>query len=110
MSVTDLGFTPATELVAAIRQRQLSPLEIVDAILARIEGLNPQLNAYLAVDTEGARRAAREAEAAVMRGDPLGPLHGLPVSIKDLEPTAGLRHTSGSKFSEDLEAQWLRIL
>ncbi len=98
MNTTELCFTPATELAAAIRARQLSPVEIVEAVLARIEALNPQLNAFLVVDAEGARAAARRAEAAVMRGDRLGPLHGIPVSIKDLEPTAGLRCTYGSKF------------
>ena len=101
MSATELCFTPATELAAAIRSRALSPVEILDAVLARIEALNPQLNAFLALDAERARAAAREAEAAVMRGDDLGLLHGLPVSIKDLEPSAGIRCTFGSKFSED---------
>ncbi len=101
MDTTELCFTPATELAAAIRSRQLSPVAVVDAVLARIEALNPQLNAFLAVDAEGARAAARQAEAAVMRGDELGLLHGLPVSLKDLEPTAGLRCTYGSKFYEN---------
>jgi Asp-tRNA(Asn)/Glu-tRNA(Gln) amidotransferase A subunit family amidase len=101
MDTTELCFTPATELAAAIRSRQLSPVAVVDAVLARIEALNPQLNAFLAVDAEGARTAARQAEAAVMRGDELGLLHGLPVSLKDLEPTAGLRCTYGSKFYEN---------
>jgi len=101
MDTTELCFTPATELAAAIRARQLSPVEIMDAVLARIDALNPQLNAFLAIDPEGALAAARQAEAAVMRGDELGVLHGLPVSIKDLEPTAGLRCTYGSKFYAD---------
>jgi Asp-tRNA(Asn)/Glu-tRNA(Gln) amidotransferase A subunit family amidase len=101
MDTTELCFTPATELAAAIRSRQLSPVAVVDAVLARIEALNPQLNAFLAVDAEGARAAARLAEAAVMRGDELGLLHGLPVSLKDLEPTAGLRCTYGSKYYEN---------
>ena len=69
MSTAELGFTPATELAAAIRQRQLSPVEIVDAFLARIEALNPQLNAFLAVDADRARAAAKEAEAAKGGGD-----------------------------------------
>ena len=101
MDTTELCFTPATELAAAIRTRQLSPVAVVDAVLARIEALNPQVNAFLAVDAEGARAAARQAEAAVMRGDDLALLHGLPVSLKDLEPTAGLRCTYGSKFYEN---------
>jgi Asp-tRNA(Asn)/Glu-tRNA(Gln) amidotransferase A subunit family amidase len=57
MSTVELGFMPATELAAAMRQRELSPVEIVDAFLARIEALNPQLNAFLAVDADRARAA-----------------------------------------------------
>lgn len=98
MDTTELCFTPATALAAAIRTRQLSPVELVDAVLSRIDALNPHLNAFLAIDHEGARTAAHHAEAAIMRGDEVGLLHGLPVSIKDLEPTAGLRCTYGSKF------------
>src|SRR5215472_6622669 len=100
MDTTDLCFTPATELAAMIRRRTLSPVEIMDAVLARIEALNPRLNAYLTVDAERAREQAKAAEAAVMQGETLQPLHGLPVSIKDLEPSAGLRCTYGSKFFE----------
>jgi Asp-tRNA(Asn)/Glu-tRNA(Gln) amidotransferase A subunit family amidase len=100
MDATDLCFTPATELAAMIRRRTLSPVDIMDAILARIEALNPRLNAYLTVDVERAREQAKAAEAALMRGETLQPLHGLPVSIKDLEPSAGLRCTYGSKFFE----------
>src|SRR5262252_2106364 len=100
METTDLCFTPATELAAMIRRRTLSPVELMDAVLARIEALNPRLNAYLTVDAERAREQAKVAEAAVMRGETLHPLHGLPVSIKDLEPSAGLRCTYGSKFFE----------
>src|SRR5919108_2205766 len=100
MDTTDLCFTPATELAAMMRRRTLSPVEIMDAVLARIEALNPRLHAYLTVDAERAREQAKAAEAAVMRGETLKPLHGLPVSIKDLEPSAGLRCTYGSKFFE----------
>lgn len=101
MSTNDLCTTPATELAVAICQKELSPVELTDAILARIDALNPKLNAFLAIDHDGARAAAKEAEAAIMRGDNLGLLHGIPVSIKDLEPTTGLRCTYGSKFYEN---------
>lgn len=101
MSTADLCFTPATELALLIRNRQLSPVELVDAVLARIDALNPKLNAFLTVDADGARAAAHAAEAAVLRGDDLGLLHGIPVSIKDLEVTAGLRCTYGAKFYEN---------
>jgi len=100
MDTIDLCFTPATALAAMIRSHQLSPVEIMDTILARIETLNPRLNAYLAVDAERAREQAQAAEAALMRGASPQVLHGLPVSIKDLEPSAGLRCTYGSKFFE----------
>ena len=96
----ELCLTPATELAAAIRSRDVSPVDIVEAVLARTEALNEQVNAFITVDADGALESARAAEAAVMAGEQLGPLHGLPVSIKDLEPVAGLRCTYGSKFFE----------
>lgn len=92
----DLTSRPATELRALIGRRQLSPVELLDACIARIEALNPAVNALCATDFERAREAARAAEAAVMAGAPLGLLHGLPVGIKDLEETAGLRTTFGN--------------
>ena len=85
----ELCLTPATELAAAIRARDVSPVELAAAVLARIEALNGQINAFLTVDADGAMEAARAAEAAVMAGEDLGLLHGIPVSIKDLEPVAG---------------------
>src|SRR5712692_3010356 len=99
--LTTLSFAPATTLVEAIRTRRGSPVEVLDDVLERAERLQPSVHAFVSLDVERARDAARAAEAAIMRGDPLGPLHGLPVSIKDLEPTAGLRTTYGSKFFED---------
>jgi len=69
-----------------MRRRTLSPVAIMDAVLARIEALNPRLNAYLAVDAERARAQAKAAEAAVMRGETLKPLHGLRVSLKTWSP------------------------
>ena len=101
MTPPELCRTPATELSAAIRAKQLSPVELVEVVLDRIEAVNPAINAFLAVDGERALESARAAEAAVMRGDELGLLHGLPVPIKDLEPSAGLRHTSGSILNTD---------
>jgi aspartyl-tRNA(Asn)/glutamyl-tRNA(Gln) amidotransferase subunit A len=96
LSPDDLAFMPATTMAAAIRSRKLSPVEVTRAILERIEKLNPRLNAYLTVDGEGAMRAARRAEQAVVNGAQVGPLHGVPVSIKDLTCTRGLRTTFGS--------------
>jgi aspartyl-tRNA(Asn)/glutamyl-tRNA(Gln) amidotransferase subunit A len=100
MDAIELCYMPALELGEAIRAKKVSPVEVVDAVLARIERLNPTLNAYCTVTAAAARAAAKEAEAVVMRGDVLGTLHGIPVSIKDLVTTKGLRTTHGSKLYE----------
>jgi len=100
LNTADLCFLPAAEMVSAVKKKKLSPVEIVDALLARIEKINSQVNAYCTVVPEMAREAARKAEVAVMRKGKLGPLHGVPVSIKDLTPTAGIRTTWGSKIFE----------
>jgi amidase len=92
----DLPALSARELRALIGRRAVSPVELMDACIARIEALNPAINAIAATDFERARSAARAAEAAVMRGDPLGALHGLPLGVKDLKDTAGLLTTSGN--------------
>ncbi|HSR26699.1 MAG TPA: amidase family protein [Candidatus Eisenbacteria bacterium] len=97
---TELCFTPATELARMIRTRELSPVELLDAVLARVEGIDPLVHAFVTLDAERARAAARRAEVAVRSGAELGPLHGLPVSVKDLEPVAGVRLTFGSRFHE----------
>ncbi len=101
MDGEELCFTPATELVRLVRSRQVSPVEVVDAVLSRIERVNPVINAYVTLVPERAREAARQAEAAVLRGDDLGPLHGVPVSIKDVVDTAGIRTTYASTLYAD---------
>jgi aspartyl-tRNA(Asn)/glutamyl-tRNA(Gln) amidotransferase subunit A len=98
--MTDICFTPATELAAAIAARRLTPVEVVDAVLERIEAENPRLNAYCLV-REAAREDAADAERALMAGEPLGPLHGVPVSIKDMTSTRGVRTTYGSRAFAD---------
>src|SRR4051812_23663322 len=74
----------ATDLAASIRRRDVSPVEVVDAAIDRITVRNPSLNAFVYEGFDDARAAAREAEAAVMSGAALGPLHGVPTAIKDL--------------------------
>jgi amidase len=91
----------ACELAELIRSRAVSPVEVLDAHLAVIEQVNPKLNAIVTLASAAARVAAGEAEAAVMRGDPVGLLHGLPVGIKDITPTAGIRTTFGSPLFKD---------
>src|SRR5216684_3172025 len=93
---TKLCFLPATELAARIRRRDLSPVEVVDAYLTRIARRNPVINAYTLVLADEARSAARAAERAVIAGGPLGPLHGVPVAIKDLDDVAGVPTSMGS--------------
>lgn len=100
MNKTDMGFMPATEMIAAIKKKTLSPREIVEALLARVEKINPKVNAYCTVVPEMALEAAKKAEAEIRQGGKLGPLHGIPVSIKDLTLTAGIRTTFGSKIFE----------
>jgi aspartyl-tRNA(Asn)/glutamyl-tRNA(Gln) amidotransferase subunit A len=98
MNNEDLCFTPATELAKKIRNRSLSPVEVIDTVLARIETLEPELNAFATLTADAAREAAREAEAALVRGDATGPLHGVPVTIKDLTETAGIPTEHGSSI------------
>ena len=84
MSGDELAYMSAAEIAERIRRRRLSPVEAVDACIARIERRNPSLNAFIFEGFPDARREARKAEAAVMSGAPLGPLHGVPSAIKDL--------------------------
>lgn len=101
MGNTELAFEPATVLASKITSKEVSPVELVDLFCDRIEALDSQMNAYLTVDREGALQTARIAEQAVMDGDQLGPLHGVPISVKDLEMTKGLRTTGGSLLFQD---------
>jgi len=93
--------TDALTLAQRIRTKQVSPVAVVDAVLERIEALQPTVNAFITVTADEAREAARRAEAAVMAGEPLGPLHGVPFSVKDLLFTRGGRTTMGSRIFAD---------
>ncbi len=95
---------PATEQARLIATRALSPVELMDAVLDRIAALDPIVHAFCAIDADNARRAARSTEDAVIRGDTLGPLQGVPVSIKDLICTKDLPTRSGSKAYQSFEA------
>src|SRR5262245_66371013 len=101
MADLDLCYTPATELAARIRGRKLSPVELMKNTLARIEEINPKLNCFCFVYPEEAITKAREAEKAVTDGRALGPLHGIPIAIKDLTPTKDKRTTLGSYTHEN---------
>lgn len=101
MNATDLCFTPALELAGMIREKKISPVELTQAVLDRIETLNPRINAYCTLLPESALQAAKEAESKAMIEEVLGPLHGIPLSIKDLMPTEGIRTTWGSRYYRD---------
>lgn len=95
--MTDLVSLPATEQARLVRSREVSPLDLVDAALARIEAVQPVCNAFTLVLAEQARARARDLEGR----DPEGPLHGIPVAFKDFTPTKGHRTTRGSRAFED---------
>jgi Asp-tRNA(Asn)/Glu-tRNA(Gln) amidotransferase A subunit family amidase len=98
----DLAWRSALEIAALIRDKQLSPVELTAALLSRIEALDPRLNAFRLVTAAAARAAAREAEIAFRKREPLGPLHGVPMSLKDVLYTRGTRTTGGSRLFADL--------
>src|SRR5262249_5363596 len=101
MGNDDLNYLPAAELAPLIARRELSPVEVVRSAIARIERSQPVLNAFITVCAEEALGAAREAEQALLRGGPLGVLHGVPFSVKDLIRTRGVRTTYGSLIFAD---------
>ena len=102
---TDLCLSSAEALARRIRRGDVSPVEVVEAHLDRIDERNDELNAYVEVLDERAREAAEEAERAVEAGEGLGPLHGVPVAVKDLQNVAGVRTTFGSKPMADFVAE-----
>ena len=97
----ELAFTPATELIELISSKKVSPVELTELYFERIDRLDSQLNSYLLLTRDEAIRTAKAAEKVVMRGDELGPLHGLPISIKDTQMTKGVATTSGSRVFKD---------
>jgi len=97
----DLCYMPAGEMARRIRDRRLSPVALIENSLARIAEVNPKLNCFCFVYPEEALAKAKEADAAVKAGRPLGPLHGVPFAIKDLTPTKGKRTTLGSYAYEN---------
>jgi amidase len=99
-----LNFLSAVSMAERISRKQLSPIELVECHLVRIQELNAKLNAFVQVDSEGARRQAQKADEAVRNGETLGPLHGVPISIKASIEVAGLRCESGSKLRQGLVA------
>jgi aspartyl-tRNA(Asn)/glutamyl-tRNA(Gln) amidotransferase subunit A len=95
------AFTTISELSQRLRRREVSPVEITQDCLGRIERLDPALNAFITVMAESALAEARRAEAEILRGEWRGPLHGVPVALKDLIDTAGVRTTAASALYKD---------
>jgi amidase len=92
---TDMAFWPAAQLARAIKGKQIGALELLETYLARIEKYNSRLNAIVDLDVAGARQSARAADLALMRGDRVGPLHGIPITVKDSIDVAGLASSWG---------------
>ena len=97
MSSDDLARLTIREAATLLQKREISAVELVDATLSRVDRLQPELKAFITVMHEAARRDAKRAEAEIIRGRYRGPLHGIPVSLKDLYYTRGVRTTAGSK-------------
>jgi Asp-tRNA(Asn)/Glu-tRNA(Gln) amidotransferase A subunit family amidase len=103
--MNDLTFLPAVSMAEKIRKKEISPAELIDAHLTQIEKLNPKLNAFIHLDAERAREAARDATSAVLNKTALGPLHGVPISIKSSLSVEGLRCEAGSRLHAGLVAR-----
>ena len=101
MDSTELCFMSAGELSRLIQAKEVSPVELVEAHLARIDATEPLLNSFITLLPEEARAAAQKAETEIQRGNYRGPLHGIPVGLKDLFNTAGVRTTSGSRIFDN---------
>src|SRR6266581_8407993 len=101
MAATELLTLSIAELATKIRARDVSPVELTEAALAQAERLQPSLDSFITILHDTARQQAREQEAALMRGEYRGPLHGIPIGIKDNIATAGIRTTVGSKVLTD---------
>jgi Asp-tRNA(Asn)/Glu-tRNA(Gln) amidotransferase A subunit family amidase len=102
--MNEICFLSAVSMAEKVRRKDLSPVELVEAHLARIEKLNPKLNAFVQVAAEGARRQARLSEQAVLNGETLGPLHGVPITIKSSIEVKGLRSEAGTRLRKGVIA------
>jgi aspartyl-tRNA(Asn)/glutamyl-tRNA(Gln) amidotransferase subunit A len=106
MDALELCYMSAGKLSKLIQRREVSPVEVVDAHLARIEATDGVLNSFITLLPDQARAAAQQAEAQIQSGNYYGPLHGIPVGLKDLFNTSGVRTTSGSRIFDDFIPEW----
>ena len=93
----ELIYASATSLARAIREKQVSSFEVVEAFLHRIEAVNPLLNAVVQLNAEPALTQAQQADLALAHGEIIGPLHGVPITVKDSFDTEGIISTAGTK-------------
>ena len=98
MNDVDICYLPAVELADAIRSKTISPVEVTSAVVAHIEALEPKLNAFATFTPERALDGAKAAEQAVVDGESLGPLHGVPVTLKDLTTTKDVPTQRAARF------------
>jgi len=103
--MAELNFLSATELAGLVRERKVSPLELVAGSLARIEAVNPAINAFIQLDAERALIEARQQTELIAHGEIVGPLAGLPFGVKELEDAVGFRSTSASRVFADRWAE-----
>src|SRR5262249_45053461 len=104
MSESPLAWLSATQLAALYRRRELSPVDAVEAMLDRAAALQPHLNAFVLIDSDGARAAAKASEARWLKGLPLSPLDGVPTTIKDTTPVKGWPTRVGSSATDETPA------
>lgn len=96
----DITLMSATQLAQCIREQQITVVEVITTFLDKIDRINPKINAFVTVMHDEALQQAHQADQAIAEGQPLGPLHGVPIAIKDLTPVQGVRYTMGSKLFE----------
>lgn len=101
MNLKEICYLSITQLSQLIRKKEISPLEVVETYLSRINSLEPQLNSFITLLSEQARESAKQTEKEIQSGRYLGPLHGIPFGLKDLYYVKGIRNTSGSKIYYD---------
>jgi len=101
LSAGELPLIDLSDVSRAVQKKEVSPVELTEACLARIEKLNPSLNAFITVTGTAALEDARKAEAEITRGEWKGPLHGIPLAVKDLVETAGVKTTAASAVLKD---------
>ena len=111
MDTLEICYMSAGVLSKLVESKEISPVEIIDAHLARIDATEPVLNSFITLLADESRIAARQAEKDIQAGKDKGPLHGIPVGLKDLYNTAGVRTTSGSKiFDTFIPAEDLSLI